>query len=72
MWVITSLVKYGLIPLEEFDVKLSKQLNHDPTDQQIEFVTEILQNCLLTMNPITSIEEHVLAVNALMKLESPK
>ncbi|KAG1121280.1 hypothetical protein G6F42_012580 [Rhizopus arrhizus] len=72
VWVITSLVKYGLIPLEEFDVKLSKQLNHDPTDQQIEFVTEILQNCLLTMNPIKWIEEHVLAGNALMKLESPK
>ncbi|KAK4521394.1 chaperone ATPase hsp78 [Mucor velutinosus] len=72
VWVITSLVKYGLIPLEEFDVKLSKQLNHNPTEQHIEFVTEILQNCLLTMNPITSVEEHVLVVNALMKLESPK
>ena len=61
-----------MIPLEEFDVKLSKQLNHHPTDHQIEFVTEILQNCLLTMNPITSIEEHVLVINALTKLESPK
>ncbi|CEP19249.1 hypothetical protein [Parasitella parasitica] len=72
VWVITSLIKYGLIPLEDYDVKLSKQLNHQPTDNQIEFITEMLQNCLLTMNPITSIEEHVLVINALMKLKSPK
>ncbi|KAI8642573.1 CCR4-Not complex component, Not1-domain-containing protein [Parasitella parasitica] len=72
VWVITSLIKHGLIPLEEYDVKLSKQLNQLPTDHQIEFMIEILQNCLLTMNPITSIEDHVLVINALMKLQSPK
>ncbi|KAI8088056.1 CCR4-Not complex component, Not1-domain-containing protein [Gilbertella persicaria] len=73
VWIMTSLIKYGLIPLEEYDIKLSHQLNQQPTDNGlIEFITELLQNCLLTMQPITSIEEHVLVIHALQKLDSPK
>lgn len=60
--------------MEEFDVQLSKRLNQQAIDnnQFIEFVTELLQNCLLAVNPITSIEEHVLVIHALKKSASSK
>ncbi|KAI9261911.1 CCR4-Not complex component, Not1-domain-containing protein [Helicostylum pulchrum] len=73
VWIVTSLVKFGLIPLEEFDIQLAKQLNKEHIDLQlIEFTTELLQNCLLTMHPITLLEDHVLVINALKRLQTPK
>lgn len=73
VWIVTSLIKFGLIPLEEYDIQLAKQLNKENPDAQfIEFTTELLQNCLLTMHPITTLEDHVLAIHALQKLQTPK
>ncbi|KAI8357332.1 CCR4-Not complex component, Not1-domain-containing protein [Choanephora cucurbitarum] len=73
VWIMTSLIKFGLVPLEEYDVKLSKQLKQQSTDQSfIEFITELLQNCLLSVHPISSIEEHVLVIHTLQALDSPK
>jgi hypothetical protein len=66
------LIRFGLIPLEVYDIQLSKQLNSNPDAQLIEFTTELLQNCLLTMHPITLLEDHVLVINALLKLQTPK
>ena len=71
MWIVSSLVKFGLIPLDEYDTQLSRQLNREtPDDHLIEFTTELLQNCLLTMHPVTTLEDHVLVVNALRKLKN--
>ncbi|KAI7871980.1 CCR4-Not complex component, Not1-domain-containing protein [Mucor mucedo] len=73
VWIVTSLVKFGLIPLEEYDIQLAKQLNKEhPDSHLIDFTTGLLQNCLLTMHPITSIEDHVLVINALKRSQSPK
>ncbi|KAI8367053.1 CCR4-Not complex component, Not1-domain-containing protein [Blakeslea trispora] len=73
VWIMTSLIKFGLIPLEEYDVKLSKQLKQHSSDQSlIEFITELLQNCLLSVHPITSIEDHVLVIHTLQTLDLPK
>lgn len=71
--MITSLVKFGLVPLDEYDVQLARQLNKENPDAQfVEFTTELLQNCLLTMHPITTLEDHVLTISALKKLNTPK
>lgn len=72
MWIITSLIRFGLLPLEEYDIQLSKQLNNKADAKLIEFATELLQNCLLTMHPVTTLEDHVLVLNALKKLQTPK
>ncbi|KAI9477922.1 MAG: CCR4-Not complex component, Not1-domain-containing protein [Benjaminiella poitrasii] len=70
VYIMTFLVKYGLMPLQELDVKLSTTENQD--EQWVEFVTELLKNCLLSLRPLTSIEEHVLVIHALMEVDSPK
>ncbi|CAO3682706.1 unnamed protein product [Rhizopus stolonifer] len=66
---MASLVKSGLIPIEEYDVQLSKQLENTTQIQLVEFSVELLNYCLFSSQPITSIEDHLLTIKTLMKLD---
>lgn len=59
--------------MDELDLKLSKQLNQNTNDARlVEFVTELIQNCALNIHPVTTIEEHVLVINSLKRIDSIK
>lgn len=66
---MASLVKSGLIPIEEYDVQLSKQLENTTQIQLVEFSVELLNYCLFSSQPVTSIEDHLLTIKTLMKLD---
>lgn len=57
-------IKCHLLPLEEFDIQIAKliQINADIV---IDFTIELLRICLLSPNPITNLEDHVLSISAL-------
>ncbi|EIE78480.1 hypothetical protein RO3G_03184 [Rhizopus delemar RA 99-880] len=65
--VMASLLKSGLIPIDEYDVQLSKRLEKTVEMQLVEFSVELLRHCLFVAQPITSIEDHLLTIKALMK-----
>ncbi|KAI9301636.1 CCR4-Not complex component, Not1-domain-containing protein [Cunninghamella echinulata] len=62
--VIAMFIRSRLLPLEEFDIQLAKliQINADIV---VEFTIELLRICLLSPNPITNIEDHILSLSAL-------
>ncbi|CAO3609473.1 unnamed protein product [Cunninghamella echinulata] len=62
--VIAMFIRSHLLPLEEFDVQLAKliQINADIV---VEFTIELLRICLLSPNPITNLEDHILSLSAL-------
>ncbi|CAO3623651.1 unnamed protein product [Cunninghamella blakesleeana] len=62
--VIAMFIRCHLLPLEEFDVQIAKliQINADIV---IDFTIELLRICLLSLNPITNLEDHILSISAL-------
>ncbi|KAI7871343.1 CCR4-Not complex component, Not1-domain-containing protein [Spinellus fusiger] len=65
--VIAMLIRYELLPLEEYDVQLAKLITVK-ADSIIEFSTHLIRLCLLTNTPVTCLEDHILTVAALDKL----
>ncbi|KAI9476483.1 MAG: CCR4-Not complex component, Not1-domain-containing protein [Benjaminiella poitrasii] len=64
---IAMLIRYELLPLEEYDVQLAKLINAK-ADSVIEYASNLIRTCLLTQTPITFLEDHILTVSALYKL----
>lgn len=61
------LIRYELLPLEEYDVQLAKLINAK-ADSVIEFAASLMRMCLLSQNPTTFLEDHILTVSSLYKL----
>lgn len=61
------LIRYELLPLEEYDVQLAKLINAK-ADSVIEFASALMRLCLLSPNPSTFLEDHILTVSSLHKL----
>lgn len=61
------LIRYELLPLEEYDIQLAKLINAK-ADSVIEFAANLMRICLLSQNPITFLEDHILTVSSLYKL----
>ncbi|CEP18731.1 hypothetical protein [Parasitella parasitica] len=66
---VSMLIRYELLPLEEYDVQLAKLINAR-ADSVIEFAASLMRICLLSpqSRPITFLEDHILTVSALYKL----
>ncbi|KAI8966968.1 CCR4-Not complex component, Not1-domain-containing protein [Mycotypha africana] len=63
--VTTVLIYYGLLPLEQLDVKLSKNLK-ERRHHYVDFIVALLRQVMLNWK-ITTMEEHVLVIHALME-----
>lgn len=64
---IAMLIRYELLPLEEYDVQLAKLINAK-ADSVIDFATNLMRICLLSEQPVTFLEDHILTVSSLYKL----
>ncbi|KAL7319889.1 CCR4-NOT core subunit cdc39 [Mucor circinelloides] len=64
---VSMLIRYELLPLEEYDVQLAKLINIK-ADSVIEFAANLMRICLLSQNPITFLEDHILTISSLYKL----
>ncbi|KAI7901129.1 CCR4-Not complex component, Not1-domain-containing protein [Cokeromyces recurvatus] len=64
---VAMLIRYELLPLEEYDVQLAKLINAK-ADSVIEYATSLISTCLLSQTPITFLEDHILTVSSLYKL----
>lgn len=64
---VSMLIRYELLPLEEYDVQLAKLINAK-ADSVIEFAANLMRICLLSQNPITFLEDHILTISSLHKL----
>ncbi|ORE23450.1 Not1-domain-containing protein [Rhizopus microsporus] len=64
---IAMLIRYELLPLEEYDVQLAKLINAK-ADSVIEFAAGLMRLCLLSPNPTSCLEDHILTVSSLMNL----
>lgn len=64
---VSMLIKYELLPLEEYDVQLAKLINAK-ADSVIEFAGNLMTICLISQDPITFLEDHILTISALHKL----
>ncbi|KAI8089351.1 CCR4-Not complex component, Not1-domain-containing protein [Halteromyces radiatus] len=62
--VMAMLIRYQLLPLEEFDIQLAK-LVQTKADLASDFAADLIRICLLTPNPMTNLEDHILTVSAL-------
>ncbi|ORE18565.1 Not1-domain-containing protein [Rhizopus microsporus] len=67
--VMSALIKSGLVRIEEFDTQLSKQLDQSQDPQLIEFAVTLLRLCMLMLHPISSIDDHLLTIRALTRLD---
>jgi CCR4-NOT transcription complex subunit 1 len=61
-------IRYDLLPMEEYDTQLAK-LIHAKADGVIEFAANLMRICLLSQTPISFLEDHILTISALYKLE---
>ncbi|KAI8975394.1 CCR4-Not complex component, Not1-domain-containing protein [Mycotypha africana] len=69
---IAMLIRYELLPLEEYDIQLAKLIN-EKADSVIEFAAELMRLCLLSLpRPISYLEDHILTLSALHKLVKNK
>lgn len=66
---MSALIKSGLVRIEEFDTQLSKQLDQSQDPQLIEFAVTLLRLCMFMLHPISSIDDHLLTIRALMRLD---
>ncbi|OAD02750.1 Not1 transcription factor, partial [Mucor lusitanicus CBS 277.49] len=64
---VSMLIRYELLPLEEYDVQLAKLINIK-ADSVIEFAANLMRICLLSQSPITFLEDHILTISSLHKL----
>ncbi|CAO3592130.1 unnamed protein product [Absidia cylindrospora] len=62
--VMAMLIRCQLLPLEEFDIQLAK-LIQTKADLASEFAADLVRICLLTPNPMTNLEDHILTVSTL-------
>ncbi|KAI8333328.1 CCR4-Not complex component, Not1-domain-containing protein [Chlamydoabsidia padenii] len=62
--VIAMLIRCQILPLEEFDIQLAK-LIQAKADLASEFAADLIRICLLTPNPMTNLENHILTVTSL-------
>ncbi|ORX59649.1 Not1-domain-containing protein [Hesseltinella vesiculosa] len=63
--VISMLIRYQLLPLEEFDNQLAKHVQLKPDTTVINFASELIRICLLSSTPFTSMEDHTMTILAL-------
>lgn len=66
---MSALIKSGLVRIEEFDTQLSKQLDQSQDPQLIEFAVTLLRLCMLMLHPISSIDDYLLTIRALTRLD---
>ncbi|KAG0175598.1 hypothetical protein DFQ28_005990 [Apophysomyces sp. BC1034] len=65
--VLAMLIRYGMIPLEEYDIQLAQLIN-TRADNAIEFAAYLVNICVLSATPVSFLEDHILTVAALSKL----
>ncbi|KAF7724662.1 hypothetical protein EC973_000834 [Apophysomyces ossiformis] len=65
--VLAMLIRYGLIPLEEYDVQLAQMIN-TKAENAIEFAAYLVNVCVLSTTPVSFLEDHILTIAALRKL----
>ncbi|KAI9280484.1 CCR4-Not complex component, Not1-domain-containing protein [Sporodiniella umbellata] len=65
--ITASLIKLGLVPVEDYDVQLSKQLESTNQVLLVEYSAELLNHCLFNSHPMTSVDDHLLTIKALTK-----
>ncbi|KAI8368213.1 CCR4-Not complex component, Not1-domain-containing protein [Radiomyces spectabilis] len=66
--VVAMMIRFELIPLEEYDVQLAKQLNTSKRALVMDFAADLLRICLLSHTPMTFLEDHILTMINLRKL----
>ena len=60
------LMRHEMIPLEDYDVLLAKDIKNPPHKAQ--YAVDLLSICLLPSTPITFLEDHALTIAALREL----
>lgn len=65
--MVATLIRYELLPLEEYDVHLAKAIR-DQFNTVIEFAVNLIRVCLFSRQPVTFLEDHALTIIALRRL----
>ncbi|KAI9315132.1 CCR4-Not complex component, Not1-domain-containing protein [Dichotomocladium elegans] len=69
--VVAMMMRHEMIPLEEYDIQLAKNIRKAHQDVVAQYAVELLSLCLLSPAPITLLEDHALTLAALREMESP-
>ncbi|KAI8147372.1 CCR4-Not complex component, Not1-domain-containing protein [Fennellomyces sp. T-0311] len=64
--VIAMLMRHEMIPMEDYDVLLAKDVKNPPHKAQ--YAADLLSICLLPSTPVTFLEDHALTIAALLEL----